>query len=283
MFKNVLILILFFLININVGFWFEESEENKKNYNKYEENVKEYCEDFLLIQNEKKYIVIENKQEKYKKLDQKIIEKRFEKDSNIVKEVSKIYKKNMDNIYNCALIVNQMNTLRFIKPLLKKNSKIYNQEKIDYLMSILKEKFIKWNCNLPNEDLDTNIKPIVLNQAIYETCKYNYYLWYIKESFKNVSILIWKKDEDAKNFYENNSYIISKSKNVINLVNEELDKIYNVFPNAYKTYIEFENNFPIHFLLQIIRVDFLVFRNELEKALHPINQVVYKIKDAMSK
>lgn len=285
MFKTttIWIVIIFIFNTINISFWFENSEENRQNYNKYKENVSEYCENFLKINKEKKYIVNEFKQEKYNILDEDLIQKWLEKNSNIVKEVSKIYKKNMDNIYNCALTINQLNTLNFIKTLLKKDSKIYNQAKIESLKSTLNEKFINWNCNIPNNNNNTNIKPIVLNQAIYETCKYNYYLEYIKKSFKNIWVIIWNQNKEIENLYINNSFIASQSNKVIILVNEEIEKIYKIFPNAYKTYVEYENNFPIHFLLQILKNDFIMFRNELQKALHPINQVVYKIKDAMSK
>ncbi|MEA3387530.1 MAG: hypothetical protein U9Q66_04055 [Patescibacteria group bacterium] len=50
-----------------------------------------------------------------------------------------------------------------------------------------------------------------------------------------------------------------------------------VFNMAFLAYTEYENNFPIHLLLQILREDFIVFRQKLHEVLNPINQVTYKI------
>jgi len=51
---------------------------------------------------------------------------------------------------------------------------------------------------------------------------------------------------------------------------------------AFNTYIDYENNYPIHILLELIKEDFIVLRRKLHEAISPINQVVYKISNAMS-
>jgi hypothetical protein len=65
-------------------------------------------------------------------------------------------------------------------------------------------------------------------------------------------------------------------------INEEIEQSYKTFPIAFNAYSEFENNFPMHFLLEILKEDFAIFRDKLYKTLGPINQVVYKIHEAMS-
>jgi hypothetical protein len=39
----------------------------------------------------------------------------------------------------------------------------------------------------------------------------------------------------------------------------------------------------VHVLLELLREEFLVLREELHKVLNPMNQVVYKIANAMRK
>jgi hypothetical protein len=54
-------------------------------------------------------------------------------------------------------------------------------------------------------------------------------------------------------------------------------------PIAFNAYKEYENNLPAHILLQIIREDYVIIREKLQKAMMPIAQVVYKISNAMQK
>jgi hypothetical protein len=51
---------------------------------------------------------------------------------------------------------------------------------------------------------------------------------------------------------------------------------------AFQSYIDYENNYPVHLFLEIIKEDFIVLRRKLHETLNPINQVVYKISNAMS-
>jgi len=66
-------------------------------------------------------------------------------------------------------------------------------------------------------------------------------------------------------------------------INDEITHTYKVFPYAYDAYTEYENNITIHFLLELIKEDYIVLREKLNKVLNPINQVVYKISNAMRK
>ena len=66
-------------------------------------------------------------------------------------------------------------------------------------------------------------------------------------------------------------------------ITAEIEHSYELFPIAFHAYSEYENNYPIHALLQIIREDFMVLRDKLYDAVNPINQVWYKIMNAMSK
>jgi hypothetical protein len=73
------------------------------------------------------------------------------------------------------------------------------------------------------------------------------------------------------------------SSKVQSQITDEIEKVNKVFPVAFRAYAEYENNYTTHVLLELLKDDFIVFREELHKNLNPINQVVYKIKNAMRK
>ena len=64
-------------------------------------------------------------------------------------------------------------------------------------------------------------------------------------------------------------------------INYEIDRAFKLFPIAYKEYISYENYYPIHFLLLLIKQDFFDYRQAYHNVINPINQVVYKISNAM--
>jgi len=69
----------------------------------------------------------------------------------------------------------------------------------------------------------------------------------------------------------------------MNAIDNEIETIYKVFPVAYKAYIEYENYISIHVLLELLRTDFISYRENFQKTINPINQVVYKIANATIK
>jgi hypothetical protein len=67
-----------------------------------------------------------------------------------------------------------------------------------------------------------------------------------------------------------------------NEIDVELNHTFKVYPLAFNVFSEYENNYPVHVLLEMLREDFVVFRDKLNRTISPINQVVYKISNAMS-
>jgi chromosome segregation ATPase len=110
-------------------------------------------------------------------------------------------------------------------------------------------------------------------------CRYVVYLEYLKSYYKIPSKLL---DTENKN---NESYTFSetirKSMEINNKIQEEKNHSYKVFPVVFHAYSEYENNLPSHLFLELIREDYLVIRDKLQDALSPINQVGYKIMNAM--
>jgi hypothetical protein len=64
---------------------------------------------------------------------------------------------------------------------------------------------------------------------------------------------------------------------------KEIKHTKRVYEVAFQTYSNYENNLIVHILLEMIENDFMQLRNKLYAAISPINQVVYKIINAMSK
>jgi hypothetical protein len=66
-------------------------------------------------------------------------------------------------------------------------------------------------------------------------------------------------------------------------INAQIDHSYLVFQRAYEEYAYYESNYTMHILLQLLKDEYIVVREKLHNVLTPINQVVYKIKNAMIK
>ena len=96
-----------------------------------------------------------------------------------------------------------------------------------------------------------------------------------QEDIDNLLLELW--DMEKTLFKESDSKINT------NKPDSEIDQTYKVFPLAFHAYTEYENNISIHFLLELIREDYITLRQKLHEAINPINQVVYKISWAMKK
>lgn len=187
----------------------------------------------------------------------------------------------MNNIYNCALVNIQKKSLLLIKnDLTKKNPILLERvwKKIDKKIHKLEITFKTLKCN-NIEDKTSILKLNLLQQTTYQTCIYISYLEYLREhSNKIESIVPW----DNKKSYSTSEIIFMNNKQ-LNEIDEEIEHTYKVFPMAFHALTEYENNITIHFLLELIKDDYIIFREKLHKVLNPINQVVYKISNAMRK
>ena len=223
--------------------------------------------------------------------------------SDELKEAKKKYRKNMNNIYKCALQKTQKKSLNTIKnKLLRGADKTWEiTNKINWKIELRIKKIDLsskklWCKEYENEKL--NDKLAVLNQTTYEICRYSSYLEYLRSHNSRLENILWwinekeleelekKGDKQTKEFLENKKYSISQVAKLVRQKNkevqDEIEHSFKIFPLAYHAYSEYENNFIIHVLLELVREDFIVFRNKLHKVLSPISQVVYKLSNAMS-
>ena len=227
----------------------------------------------------------ENICKKYKSDEPVIITKIFKEawSDYWLEEVKLDYKENMGNIYACSTLKSQKKSLDVIKQLIPierswdLKDKIQRDieskiKKVDLNFKQLKCKNV-WKNDIYN-------KLAVLNQTTYELCRYTNYLEYLRDYNSNINNALWINSNNNKNYSV--TYIASRLKEIQTEIDIELNHTFKVYPVAFNVYSEYENNYTIHVLLELIREDFVVFRDKLYRTISPINQVVYKISNAMS-
>lgn len=211
---------------------------------------------------------------------------------NPLKKVKKTYRENQNSLYSCALLDIQKNTIKTIWDKLISIDKTWKLKSVIESKNKLKIKKLdiikkKRGCISPsNKDKNNNIlnpKKEVLNESVYEFCKYSYYLSFLKNYYKNIDVInkevLNKAETNSVRIWEIGEIFSSRQKEI---VEEEIhsEKVFNM---AFETYVDYENNYPVHVLLEIIKEDFKILRRKFHEAISPLNQVVYKISNAMSK
>ena len=217
----------------------------------------------------------------------------------VLDEVKSEYRTNMNTIYSCAMIQTQLNTLEsLIEDNLLKAEETGKlswviKNRIDIRTKKLDAAATKLECNRTNTEVIYN-KQNINKQTTHEVCSYVTYLEYLREYYGNIPNILGLDSSDQKDWDENGvadvqevqkAYTTSEISRLIQSVDTEIDKeiehTYKIFPIAFQAYAEYENNYPLHFLLEIIREDFVLLRRSFHESLMPIAQVWYKIINAM--
>lgn len=195
-----------------------------------------------------------------------------------IEKAKELYKENMNNLYKCMIIGIQYSSYFNIRKLIENEpvlkSSIWKQ------IENKKNKLVSWNsklkCNLPIDDINTINKLQYLTQTTYELCKYHSYLEYLREYNTDFSNFEIKEDILVEDLNE-------MQQKKINEIDEEITHIYKVFPVAFNAYKQYEDNYTTHIYLELIKQDYISLRKNLHNSINPINQVVYKIANAMKK
>ncbi len=205
-----------------------------------------------------------------------------------IKKAVDIYKNNMNNVYKCSILWAQKNSLLKLKKVpTNKNVKTSFSQKLEEVLQKIKKQLAENKClNIDKETIYNKLS--ILNQTTYLTCDYSFYMEYLKDYYKNPANALWIDEKDLNNTSkETKEYSMLEASRIITSIKSDIDievaNAYKIFPIAYHAYSEYENNFPVHFLMLLLKEDFYVFREKLHKVLNPINQVVYKISNAMKK
>lgn len=272
--KFFIIIVYFFVFFTAEANWETKSFTEKQWFELYKNRVENFCSEYKSTNNNFQIIYILDESKYFLDL------KNNKKISDWLKEAKIQYEKNMDNIFECATLSSYQRWLEVIKnDLIKQNPKLNSRlkSKIENKITELKNKIksIEGNCKVINNSSNL-LKLTVLNQTTYETCKYNYYLEYLKEFYNDPGNLV---DKNQKN--ESILSITNKNSKIKNAINKEIENIYKVFPIAIQAYNDYENNISNHILLELLKEEYEIFKIWLHKTLNPINQVVYKISNAM--
>ncbi len=108
---------------------------------------------------------------------------------------------------------------------------------------------------------------------------------FFSNDFKKYLELI-TEEWDAESYWKDvytMPYIMELSASSRNEIAQEIKHTKKVFTVSFQTYSNYENNLVIRILLWMLENDFKMLRDKLYSAISPINQVVYKISNAMSK
>lgn len=186
----------------------------------------------------------------------------------------------MNKIYLCGTMKIEINALDdIITVLLKikmaKEVDALVWQKFKKIKNETENRYDLYWCKWVNKK-STYSKLDILKQTTWETCQYRNYLEYLRELNTNIETL--KGDEKSVSTVA----LVEIKKLKDDSISKEIAHIYKVFPAAFHAYSSYENNYVIHLYLQLLKADFIVLRQKLNETLWPINQVVYKILNAMS-
>ncbi len=213
-------------------------------------------------------------------------------DAPALDRAKNLYRENIGNIYKCAIIQSQINSIDFLSKQLKQESSGQLQDSIGWQLKIRLQRLeISANtvwCTLSDAQSIQN-KLNILNETTTQLCEYVSYLEYLKSYYEQLD-RFWNEAEMQKSYGTDikldENYTITQLPEVVNSVDrqiaEEIAHSYKVFPVAYDAYSQYENNFPIHFLLEVIHADVLLLKTRLYETLMPIAQLWLKVINAMS-
>lgn len=181
----------------------------------------------------------------------------------------------MNNLYKCALVDIQLNAIQTTRDL-DKDPDVASRidTRLDNKIQLLKKR--AQFCNDTGNSTQTVKKLEVLKQSTYEICKYTNYLYYLKEYSSTLGNTLDPEIPEIQVLD-----ILEAQSGISNDIQQELNHSLKVFPLAYNAYVQYENHIAIHFMLELIREDFIVLRTRLQQVLGPISQLVYKASNSM--
>jgi len=275
--KKKLSIVLIFLLSYNLSFAASEAQKIKDetDYWLYKNRVESICSKYK----ENKLVV---NVEEYKSVLENEVKQNIN-DSYILDYWISKYKDDMNNIYNCWITLTQINSIDLILKKIWTNNEIKKVvgEKLQAQKSKLQILYKNNKCiNTDNNTLNYRLN--ILKQTTYETCRYNFYMEYLKSYYDSIDLVDLNYDKNKSKWISAEWYntFVNQYKTKINY---EVSRAYYLFPLSYHAYTEYENYYPIHILLLLIKEDFISFREKFHKVISPINQVWYKIINAMSK
>jgi len=206
----------------------------------------------------------------------------------IFESIKNIYRDTQNSIYKCGMYQAQINAYdRVISAIKIEKNWLLNEimgNTINSKKSLLIKKIKDNNCKIDSkvDTKETLSKHQILDQSTYELCNYIFYLDYLETWYYNdIKVLGWFDEWNTKDQVEILE-IINKS-NIKQSIENEKQHSYEMYNMAFNAFSQYDSFLAIHIMLEIIKQDYIVFRDTLYSEISPINQVWYKIINAMSK
>lgn len=276
--KNILWVILIFSLlssNSSVLAVVESEFNSKDSYELFEARVKNICKKYET--EKRKNFKTKLYPEIQKEEDTRPGRETIPTNTSLwhINNAKKIYRENMNSIYKCAMLNIQVKSLEKVREKIENSTQ---KQVIDQKINskIRKIELVSKSLNCTADSWQAIQKVQLLNETSYELCTYHSYLEYLRWHTTELRNLI------NENEFEVNTTDLSNRENTVkNAITLEIERAYKIFPIAYQAYSEYENNLPTHILLELLKDDFRLFRKKYHQAINPINQVVYKIHNAM--
>ncbi len=207
-------------------------------------------------------------------------------DVDIYVQSKQRYRENQNWIYSCSIIKIQQNSLNLVKNKLLKIDKSWTlsstlKNKIELKITKLKTLSKQKKCQITDKKSVYSKKELLIESS-YQLCTYSFYLEYSKQHYTSIVNTLNINETEIQDQSYGINYIAQKQANIQQEIEDERQHTHKIFHLAFQSYIDYENNLPVHILLELVKQDFIVYRQKLHQALSPINQVVYKIANAMS-
>ncbi|MCD5380759.1 hypothetical protein LR004_02430 [Candidatus Gracilibacteria bacterium] len=207
-------------------------------------------------------------------------------DVDIYTQSKQRYRENQNGIYSCSIVKIQQNSLKTVKEKLLKIDKSGTlsstlKKKIELKITKLKTLSKQKECKITDKKSIYSKRDLLIESS-YQLCDYSFYLEYTKEHYTNIANSLNINVDEIEDQSYGISYIARQQASIQEDIEKERLHTHKIFHLAFQSYIDYENNLPVHILLELIKQDFIVYRQKLHQTLSPLNQVVYKIANAMS-
>lgn len=192
-----------------------------------------------------------------------------------------IYRETVNKNFNCAILKSKLKIWNSILKYIKKSDSSSNiSAKIKTQNEDLKNMISEYKCATSENSQDFWYKKALVENVTYHYCNYRHYLNYLEvDSRNNIKGFITYSSGAKKDEYSVNEYKTRLAKNDLQIQNE-IAHSKDTYEQALVAFNEFENTYPSHIILLFIYSEYIEIRNNLNKFLSPISQLMYKIPQA---
>lgn len=204
-----------------------------------------------------------------------------------IREIEIVYKENMADIYSCA-----MNT---VSKASKDFEKVFlENEKVPVVKTTI-NRWLDWipdydqndNCRKIEKEDYNNLQQILLKESTYEICKYTAYMNALDDVFyEDYRLSFLENLENDTEVNEEQETRITESirltrEQITELIKERKEINFEIHSLSYLRFNDFFNNLTLHMAMEWLRIRVDIYREYLYKTLWPLNQLPWKIINAM--